>query len=81
MKNELYEIEIERRGGKNVIAFARSAWGSDGVIVSVSRQRYICNTQERADRIFRVVHRSGFVSDFSHLEPKILSVKLKVPCK
>jgi len=79
MKNELYEIELERCNEENVIAFARSTWDGNNLI-STSRQRYVCNTESRSERIFRLVHRSNLVADFAHVHAHYLSIKLKVPC-
>jgi len=80
MKNELYEIELERCNEENVIAFARSTW-ADGALVSTSRQRYPVNTELRSERIFRLVHRSNLRADFAHVNKFYLSIKLAVPCK
>ena len=80
MKNELYEIDIERCSEENTIAFARSTW-NNGVLVSVSRSRYHVNTQLRSDRIFKLVHRSRLIADYAHVNEFYLSIKLAVPCK
>ena len=80
MKNELYEIELERCNEENTIAFARSAW-ANGSLVRVYRQSYPVNTKLRSERIFRLVHRSNLRADFAHVNQFYLSIKLAVPCK